>query len=220
MKRDQHKKWVMESVVDVSRKLFFENGYAKTTIKDIIREAGITTGSLYHFFKGKEDILSHITQDMFDLAVALADEMAGKNSTPWFRLSLEIGLQFYFISTHPPVAELYLAAHGSPEIARRIVHSAQERNRTLFAGHLPGLTADDYYVRSLAVKGIIHSFIQEAVNCKSSADPAFMFRAVETALLIFGVSDEAIKRTIRLTRKRIKQKAPVIYGLGLTASNN
>lgn len=42
------------TLVDVARRNFTERGYAATSIDDVIREAGVARGALYHHFPGKE----------------------------------------------------------------------------------------------------------------------------------------------------------------------
>jgi len=37
--------------------LFWEKGYGSTSIADILGRAGVNSGSLYHFFPGKQDLL-------------------------------------------------------------------------------------------------------------------------------------------------------------------
>ena len=211
MKRAQHKLTIERRVVEVSQKLFLENGYSKTTIKDITEKAGITTGSLYHFFGDKEEILRHITKDMFDAAAAMADEIGGGTGRPWLRFALEIGMQFYFVLAHKPVAELYLTAHQSGNIGRLILQSAQSRNQAIFQTVLPHLTSDDYFVMSLAVKGIVHSFVQEVVHSKKKPDPGLISRAVEMTLLIFQIPKNEMTNTIQKTHELINQYFADIY---------
>ena len=38
-------------------RLFWEKGYGSTSIADILKAAGANSGSLYHFFPGKQDLL-------------------------------------------------------------------------------------------------------------------------------------------------------------------
>jgi AcrR family transcriptional regulator len=38
-------------------RLFFEKGYSGTSVADILKEAGAHSGSLYHFFPTKQDLL-------------------------------------------------------------------------------------------------------------------------------------------------------------------
>lgn len=40
--------------------LFWEKGYGSTSISDILRKAGANSGSLYHFFPAKQDVLSAV----------------------------------------------------------------------------------------------------------------------------------------------------------------
>ena len=37
--------------------LFWEKGYQSTSIADLLKRAGVHSGSLYHFFPGKQDVL-------------------------------------------------------------------------------------------------------------------------------------------------------------------
>ena len=46
-----------ERLVEVARQLFLAKGYAATGVAEILREAGVNSGSLYYFFKTKEQLL-------------------------------------------------------------------------------------------------------------------------------------------------------------------
>jgi AcrR family transcriptional regulator len=50
-------------ILGVARKLFAEKGFQATTIREIANAAGILSGSLYHHFDTKEDMLHEITKD-------------------------------------------------------------------------------------------------------------------------------------------------------------
>lgn len=43
--------------MEAARELFFEQGYASTGIAQILKKSGVNSGSLYHFFPSKEDLL-------------------------------------------------------------------------------------------------------------------------------------------------------------------
>lgn len=45
-----------EHILAVAEELFFRNGYAGTTIADIVNELGVTKPFLYYYFPGKSDI--------------------------------------------------------------------------------------------------------------------------------------------------------------------
>ena len=44
-------------IIESAKKLFAEQGYQKTTVMDISREAGLSEAALYDYFQGKEDLL-------------------------------------------------------------------------------------------------------------------------------------------------------------------
>ena len=46
-----------ERLVDAATELFMAKGYGSTSIADILREAGANSGSLYHVFPTKQDLL-------------------------------------------------------------------------------------------------------------------------------------------------------------------
>ena len=52
-------------IVDAAWKLFYENGYEKTTIEEIIFESGTSRGSFYHYFSGKDALLGSMAY-LFD----------------------------------------------------------------------------------------------------------------------------------------------------------
>ena len=44
-------------IIDSAKKLFAEQGYQKTTVVDISKQAGLSEAALYEYFQGKEDLL-------------------------------------------------------------------------------------------------------------------------------------------------------------------
>ncbi len=52
-------------IVSAAWKLFYEQGYDDTTIEEIIEESGTSKGSFYHYFEGKDALLSSLSY-MFD----------------------------------------------------------------------------------------------------------------------------------------------------------
>src|SRR5689334_22764630 len=46
-----------ERLVATAMNLFREKGYDSTSVADVLKTAGVNSGSLYHFFPGKQDLL-------------------------------------------------------------------------------------------------------------------------------------------------------------------
>ena len=57
MAKNNSKENTRERIINSAKKLFADQGYQKTTIVDISRQAGLSEAALYDYFQGKEDLL-------------------------------------------------------------------------------------------------------------------------------------------------------------------
>ena len=65
-----------EKIIDAAWKLFYRQGYDDTTVEEIIEESGTSRGSFYHYFQGKDALLSTLA-DVFDRKYEeLSEDMA------------------------------------------------------------------------------------------------------------------------------------------------
>lgn len=56
-----------EKLIETARQLFLAKGYEATGVAEILREAGVNSGSLYYFFKTKEDLLVAVLDQYVEL---------------------------------------------------------------------------------------------------------------------------------------------------------
>ena len=49
-----------ERILEAARKVFFEHGYEGTSVRMILEESRVVTGSFYHFFSSKEELFEEI----------------------------------------------------------------------------------------------------------------------------------------------------------------
>lgn len=54
-----------EQILDCAKKLFAENGYYLTQISDIQKASGVARGTIYQYFKNKDDIFATILENFF-----------------------------------------------------------------------------------------------------------------------------------------------------------
>lgn len=212
MKRAMHKEEVKGKVLAVALNLFLKQGYTKTTIKQIIREADITNGTLYHFFHNKEDILMYLVGDVIHVYADLSDDILKKNDHG-LRFALEIALQLFVVIKHKAIGELYLEAYHSSRISKMIVQKAAQRNKTLFKTIHPEFTDDDFYMRTLAVKGILQAFIHECMHDRKTDIQRKVNDVMEVILSIFNIPLADIRATIKKTIKIIKNQSINLHGI-------
>lgn len=61
--------------LDTAQQLFFEKGYEKTSVNDIIEKIGVAKGTFYHYFKSKEDLLDQLVNHFIEQSVSTVGEM-------------------------------------------------------------------------------------------------------------------------------------------------
>lgn len=67
---------------EAALRLFAAHGYAATGIRDVARDAGVTTAALYHYMGGKQDLLLNIMRDAMHEMVAGARQAVREAGTP------------------------------------------------------------------------------------------------------------------------------------------
>ncbi len=56
-----------EQIIENAKKLFSEKGYHQTQISDIVKKSGIARGTIYQYFKNKDDIFITILERFYKL---------------------------------------------------------------------------------------------------------------------------------------------------------
>ena len=95
-------------IIDVALKLLIKKGYDKTTVADIIKEADLSKGGLYHHFKSKEDILSEIAEIQAKEAAQIIEKIIKNKKLNELEKFNKIiaGIQTYKINFHKEKANL------------------------------------------------------------------------------------------------------------------
>lgn len=61
-----------EHIINTAARLFEKNGYIGTTIKDIVEEADISTGSFYFYFRNKEELF----KTLYDRFISILEKVS------------------------------------------------------------------------------------------------------------------------------------------------
>lgn len=106
MKKGEMRK---ESIMQTAQKLFFEKGYADTSIQDILDELSISKGGFYHYFDSKNALLEEICRERSaqDVARVRTELFSGKFN-PIQKLNLLLGALHLFNREDPRFVALVL----------------------------------------------------------------------------------------------------------------
>lgn len=62
MKREEKREQTLQLLLDTTRRLVQEKGCVKTTFGDIMERSGLSKGAIFHYVKGKDDLLGMVLQ--------------------------------------------------------------------------------------------------------------------------------------------------------------
>ena len=62
-KREQNKRANRSAILDAARKCFVQHGYESVTIRDVIRQTGLASGTFYNYFQEKSELLHSLIED-------------------------------------------------------------------------------------------------------------------------------------------------------------
>ena len=75
-----------DELLDLAATMFAERGMRATTVRDIADSAGILSGSLYHHFKSKEQMVEEVLRDFLDWLFGRYQEIVDTEPNPLDRL--------------------------------------------------------------------------------------------------------------------------------------
>lgn|SRR5690554_3625001 len=81
-----------------------ENGYHHTQISKIAKQAGVADGTIYLYFKGKDDLLISLFQEKMKVFIESLEEIIESNFTATEKLSLMIDNHFKMLGQNPYLA--------------------------------------------------------------------------------------------------------------------
>lgn len=145
-RRAQNKDSIRKRIVRAALNLFQTKGFEATTTKAIARKAGIAEGTVFNYFKTKEDIALHFFEQEVDHAIAAVRENPRLRRAPLeeklftlvqsqleFLAPYERFIGAAFIQALKPASPLGPFSHRAQELRHRYVGFVQE----LFDESLP-----------------------------------------------------------------------------------
>ena len=118
-----------KKIVSAAWKLFYEQGYDDTTVDDIIRESGTSKGSFYHYFEGKDALLSTLSL-LFDEKYEELMETMDEDMNSFDKLLL-LNMELFTMIENTVPLDLLARMYSTQLITRGDKHLLY-RNRTYY----------------------------------------------------------------------------------------
>ncbi len=118
-----------KKIVSAAWKLFYEQGYDDTTVDDIVSESGTSKGSFYHYFSGKDALLSSLSY-LFDEKYDELMQTMDKNMSCFDKL-LSLNTELFRMIENSVSIDLLAQLLSSQLITKSEKHLL-DRNRTYY----------------------------------------------------------------------------------------
>jgi len=95
-----------QQIIEAAIRVFARNGYYHSRVSDIAREAGIASGTIYLYFRTKDDILVTLFREKMAAWVEFVSREITGEADAVARLRKLVLLHFSVLEQHPDLAEV------------------------------------------------------------------------------------------------------------------
>jgi AcrR family transcriptional regulator len=195
------------NIIKISRRLFLEQGYENTTVRQVLQKARLSTGSLYHFFKNKEEILLLSLKDALFEISGLTDSIAEKHHEPMLRYALGVALGISEIFNYKHLFNFYHAIYKNESAENFMISLKITRMKSLLNDLNLHFTDTQIHSRVLAIHGATRALMLAKINKQLSANLNDIYSLIiRIALSEFNIPEKKINNIIKLTTKIIQTK--------------
>ncbi len=97
-----------DKVLGTALQLFTRRGYFNTSMRDITRESGVSTGSVYHYFKDKEGVASALYQQLVSRMQDELERIVARHTSAHDQCRAVVELLFRICQQEPDVMSFML----------------------------------------------------------------------------------------------------------------
>ena len=182
-----------EEILSAAEKVFAAKGFFLTTMSDIAREAEFGTGTLYKYFRSKEELYFTLIDEKVEEINRLVKAELSQRTSAVERIKKALGLQFEFFERNRDFFRIYISERNrfewtvKDELGKGLHEKMITYINILAEVMRQGIEREEF--RSMnpmdlahALVGIVNSFVFEWMI---SREPYPLISKVDTVLEIF-----------------------------------
>jgi TetR/AcrR family fatty acid metabolism transcriptional regulator len=111
-----------DQIIEAAVKIFAKKGFYNAKVSEIAREASVADGTIYLYFKNKDDILISIFEEKMHLLIEQVEEEISKVEDPLEKIRAFVAQHIYMIKDNKHLAEvMQIELRQSSKFMRRYV---------------------------------------------------------------------------------------------------
>jgi AcrR family transcriptional regulator len=200
-KRSQAK---YEDILKAAKKLFSDQGYEKTSVRQIVEEANTSMGNLYFHFPNKLSILKTICKNYINILRGQISQIHSLSFSPEVGFALDLKIGYINTLENPKLFPLWLVIRKIPEIHKYSLENKKIRLQKFFGDRIP---PEELNSLAMAIQGIADSFYEQKGEGRideTTIKPGYLI--INYSLRLLGYSSSRIKEVIAEVENYIKTK--------------
>lgn len=190
------KEALKSQVLNTAARLFLEQGYTATTVREISKKSEVEINAMVRAFGNKENILCQLVEYVLEGQFAATEQfLKGITDDPLLFYAAETTLQLHMAESSEHIRDLYSAAYSMPESSALIMRSITGKLEQLFKAYQPDMEAKDFYEFEIATGGVMRGFMTVPCDLYFTMERKVR-RFIECVFRIFQVPEEKTEEAI------------------------
>ena len=111
-----------DQIIEAAVKVFAKKGFYNAKVSEIAREASVADGTIYLYFKNKDDILISLFEEKMQMLILRVEEAISKVDDPLEKVRAFVAQHLFMIEEHKHLAEvMQIELRQSSTFMRRYV---------------------------------------------------------------------------------------------------
>lgn len=182
-------------IIQLAAHLFIENGYSKTTAKQIARELDLSPGNITFYFPTKEHMLAVLVKELFDFQKLIMEQAAAEGKSSLLAYCLELTAIVSACEESEVARDFYTAAYTSELSLAMIRENDTQKTREVFAEYRPDWDEAEWIATENIVSGIEYATIM--TREQDTPLETQIRKTLNAIMLLYGVPEDVRKTKIQ-----------------------
>ena len=187
-------------ILTVCVRLFLEQGYKRTSVSQIVDEAGVARGSYLNLFPTKDKILLDLTETMFGGQFGMARSIADAKLPPVYAYAVETAIQLTLTELNENLREIYIEAYSLPETSEYIYLHTTAELKQIFSANFPDYSDSDFYEMEIGTAGLMRNYMARKCDIHFPLERK-LSRFLTAAMRVYRVPEDELEQTVRFVER-------------------
>ncbi len=181
-------------IIRVASRLFLEEGYSVTSVRQIGEKVGISPGNVMFHFPTKEHMLAELVDMLCNFQWKLMENEVSDSTGSVMPICLELMSMAAACEKNEIAKDFFISAYQNPMTLEIIRKNDLERSKKVYADYCENWTENQYVEAETLVSGIEYATLM-TTEISAPLDVRIS-GALNQIMSIYGVSEETRKNNI------------------------